>query len=149
MWEGGHGETQLWKLYYTLVAAKGNLMQSPGRRWVIHDRDGNPIYLTEERWYHIIEPNNHPEMADYEDHLRRTIQNSRRRQEPLNPHKYRYSQPFDDLPVGFNHVVCIVLFGFDVNARGETIPNNFIVTAFLKHMRLRGGSNDTHTVLFL
>jgi hypothetical protein len=27
---------------------------------------------------------------------------------------------------GFNHVVAIVLFDFDVNAQGETVPNNFI-----------------------
>jgi hypothetical protein len=47
-------------------------------------------------------------------------------------------QSFDDLPAGFNHVVGIVLFGFDVDAQGETVPNNFIATAFLKHMRLRG-----------
>jgi len=114
-------------------------MQSPGRRWVIHDRDGHPVYLTEERWHHIIEVNNHPEMADYEDHLKRTIQSGRRRQEPLNPRKYRYTQLFDDLPAGFNYVVGIVLFGFDVNAQGETVPNNFIATAFLKHMHPRGG----------
>ena len=55
-------------------------------------------------------------MADYEDHLKMTIQQGRRRQEPLNPRKYRYAQPFDALPAGFNHVVGIVLFGFDVTA---------------------------------
>ena len=32
----------------------------------------------------------------------------------------------------------MVLFGFDVKAQGETVPNSFIATAFLKHMRLRG-----------
>ena len=58
-------------------------MQSYGRRWTIQDRDGNPIYLTEERWQHIVEANNHPEIADYEDHLKQTIQSGRRRQEPL------------------------------------------------------------------
>jgi hypothetical protein len=78
-------------------------------------------------------------MADYEDHLKTTIQQGRRRQELLNPRKYRYSQLFDDLPAGFNHVVAIVLFGFDVNAQGETVPNNFVATAYLKHMRPRGG----------
>jgi hypothetical protein len=40
---------------------------------------------------------------------------------------------------GFTHMVRIVLFGFDVTAQGETVPNNFIATAFLTHMRLRGG----------
>ena len=114
-------------------------MAISGRRWRVQDRDGNPIYLAEERWQHIVEANNHPEMADYEDHLKTTIQQGRRRQEPLNPRKYRYVQLFDDLPAGFNHVVAIVLFGFDVNAQGETVPNNFIATAYLRHMRSRGG----------
>jgi hypothetical protein len=117
---------------------KGNHMVNSGKRWTVQDREGNPIYLTAERWQHIIEGNNHPEMADYEDYLKTTIQRGRRHQEPLNLRKYRYMQPFDDLPAGFNHVVGIVLFGFDVNAQGETVPNNFIATAFLKHMRLRG-----------
>jgi hypothetical protein len=78
-------------------------------------------------------------MEDYEDHLKTTIQQGHRRQEPLNPRKYRYVRLFADLPAGFNHVVAIVLFGFDVNAPGEMVPNNFIATAFLKHMRPRGG----------
>jgi hypothetical protein len=78
-------------------------------------------------------------MVDYEDHLKTTIQHGRRRQEPLNLRKYRYVRLFDDLSTGFNHVVAIVLFGFDVNAQGETVPNNFIATAYLKHMRPRGG----------
>jgi hypothetical protein len=114
-------------------------MPSSGRRWTVQDCDGHPIYLTEERWQHIIAPNNHPEMADYEDHLKTAIQQGRRRQEPLNPRKYRYMRLFDDLPAGLNHVVAVVLFGFDVNAQGEIVPNNFIATAFLKHMRPRGG----------
>ena len=114
-------------------------MPSSGRRWMVEDRDGHPIYLTEERWRHIIAANNHPEMADYEDHLKTTIRQGRRLQEPLNPRKYRYMQLFGDLPAGLNHIVTIVLFGFDVNAQGETVPNNFIATAFLKHMRPRGG----------
>ena len=35
--------------------------------------------------------------------------------------------------------VAIALFGFDVNDRGETIPNNFVATAFFKHIRPKGG----------
>jgi len=114
-------------------------MADSGKRWTVQDRDGNPIYLTEEQWQHIVGADNHPEMADYEDHLQTTLQQGRRCQEPLNPRRYRYVQRFDDLPAGFNHIVGIVLFGFDVNAQGETVPNNFIATAFLTHIRPRGG----------
>lgn len=41
-----------------------------GRRWTVRDRSGNEVYLTEERWEHIIEPINHPEMAAYEQQLK-------------------------------------------------------------------------------
>ena len=60
-------------------------------------------------------------MVDYADHLKTTLQQGRRRQEPLNPRKYRYVQRFDDLPAGFNHIVGIVLFGFDVDARSHLL----------------------------
>lgn len=39
-------------------------MDGSGKRWVIQDRDGNSIYLTQERWEHITDQTNHPEMMD-------------------------------------------------------------------------------------
>ncbi|MDL1910400.1 hypothetical protein FBQ81_06850 [Chloroflexi bacterium CFX6] len=115
-------------------------MANDGKRWTVRDRDGNPIYLTEERWRYITDAENHPEMTPYEEQLKTTIQKGQRQQEPLNPRKYRYTHTFDDLPEDFNHLVAIALFGFDVNEQGETIPNNFIATAFLKYMRLKGSN---------
>ncbi len=111
-------------------------MIDSGKRWTVHDRDNNVIYLTQERWEHILQ--GHPEMADYEEHLKSTIKTGKRRQEPLNPRKYRYVYPFHDLPEEHNHIVAIALFGFDVGERGETITNNFVATAFMKHIRLKG-----------
>ncbi len=111
-------------------------MADHGRRWTVQDRDANSIYLTQERWSHIVK--HHPEMADFEEHLRVTVRRGRRRQELLNPRKYRYLYPFDDLPEEFNHVVAIVLFGFDVASEGQTSPNNYVATAFMKHIRLKG-----------
>lgn len=32
------------------------------KRWTVRDRYGNDIYLTQERWGHIVQPLNHPEM---------------------------------------------------------------------------------------
>lgn len=110
-------------------------MSATGKRWTIYDRYGNPIYLTQERWEHIIAPINHPEMVEYEDYLQITIQRARRQQEPLNPYKYRYAWTFDDLPGDVNHIVAIVLFGFDVDVDGATVPNNYVATAFFKHIR--------------
>lgn len=55
-------------------------MADSGKRWTVQDGEGNSIYLTEERWRHITNAANHPEMADQEDHLKTTLQKGRRRQ---------------------------------------------------------------------
>jgi hypothetical protein len=109
-----------------------------GRRWTVHDRDGNPVYLSQERWSHIVGSGNHPELEDFEEHLKTTIRRGHRQQEPLNPRKYRYVMAFDDLPDDSNHVVAIVLFGFDVNDQSRIKANNFVATAFFNHIRLQG-----------
>jgi hypothetical protein len=113
-------------------------MGNSGKRWTVQDRHGNPIYLTQEHWEHIVDETNHPEMEDYEEYLKTTIMKGRRRQELLNPRKYRYYHPFDDLPDDINHIVAIILFGFDIDEHGQTIPNNFVATAFFKHIWLKG-----------
>jgi len=104
------------------------------RRWAVQDRYGNEIYLSEERWKHIIAPTNHPEMAEFEEHLKRTIKFGKRRQEPLNPRKFRYYMAFDDLCEDNTHIVAIVLFRFTVDDAGQTQPNNYVVTAFQKEI---------------
>lgn len=109
-----------------------------GKRWTVEDKDGNPIYLTEERWRHIIDAGNYPELADYKEHLKRTIKRGHRRQEPLNPRKYRYVSPFNDLPDDSNYIVTIALFGFDVDENGNITPNNYVTTAFFKHIWHKG-----------
>lgn len=106
-----------------------------GRRWTVKDRHGNDIYLTEERWNHIIEDVNHPELGDYEDHIQDTIQSGRRKQDTLNPQKYRYSKEYDDLLVYNTHIVVIVLFRFSEDAEGKPIPNTYVVTAYMKEVR--------------
>ena len=112
-------------------------MKNPSKRWSVRDRGGNLIYLTQERWNHIINENNHSEMLAYEDYLKLTLKKGRRRQEPLNPRKYRYYHPFNDLPDDVNHIVVIILFGYDIDKDGQTIPNNYVATAFFKHIRLK------------
>jgi tetratricopeptide (TPR) repeat protein len=104
------------------------------KRWTTRDRYGNAIYLTEERWEHIIDPDNHPEMEWYEDKLEETIRFGRRSQDSLNPQKYRYSLAFDDLSEDNTHIVAIVLFRFQQNQQNQPIANNYIVTAYQKRM---------------
>lgn len=104
------------------------------QRWLVKDRVGNPIYLTEERWAHIIEAENHPELREHESELQETICSGSRKQDSLNPRKYRYSHAFDRLPPDNTHLVVIVLFGFRETESGQPEPNNYITTAYLKEI---------------
>ena len=103
-----------------------------GRRWIEQDRLGNEIYLTEERWEHITNPANHPEMTDFENELRETIRSGNRKQEMLDPQKYRYSKSFENLTTKNTHIVAVVVFNFSEDEQSEPIANNFIVTAYQK-----------------
>jgi len=93
---------------------------------LIRDINGNHIYLTDERWEHIIEF--HPEMVNYKQHLLTTIKIGKRKQEPLDPTTYTYYREFADLEKGFNHVIVIVKFGLTEFYEA----NNFVLTAFQK-----------------
>jgi hypothetical protein len=105
-----------------------------GRRWTIRDRSGHTIYLTQERWDHITAPMNHPEMVHYEEHLKETVASGQRRQDSLNPQKYRYAKAFADLPADNTHIVAIILFRFRRGNDGKPLPNNYIVTAYMKEV---------------
>ncbi len=106
-----------------------------GGRWTARDRGGREIYLTNERWEHIIDPYNHPEMSAYEEQLKETIQSGTREQDPLNPLKYRYVRAFGGLAEDNTHIVAIVLFRFSKDEVGNLLPNNYIVTAYQKTIR--------------
>ncbi len=103
-------------------------------RWSVQDRYHNRIYLTQERWEHITEPINHPEILDYEGHLQETIQTGQRKQDAVNPQKYRYVKQFNDLVEDNTHIVAIVLFRFTESGNGKPISNNYIVTAYQKEI---------------
>lgn len=103
-----------------------------GRRWAVRDRYGNDIFLTHERWEHIIEPFNHPEMEAYEERLKETIRAGKRKQDFLNPQKYRYAKAFDGLAEDNTHIIAIVLFRFSEGQAGKPVTNNYIVTAYQK-----------------
>lgn len=116
-------------------------MNGAGKRWTVRDREGNLVYLSEERWRHIIGDENHTEMEAHEEHLKTTLRKGAREQEPLNPRKYRYIHFFSDLADNFNSLVAIVLFGFNVDKHGNTEPNNFVTTAFLKYVQRKSGKS--------
>lgn len=105
-----------------------------GRRWTVNDRQGNKVYLTDERWDHIIDPSNHQEMEGFETELQETIMTGTRKQDSLNPGKYRYSKAFSRLAEDNTHIVAIVLFAFVESESGQPAPNNYVVTAFQKEI---------------
>jgi len=107
---------------------------SDGIRWTVRDRSGNEIYLTEERWRHIIDDFNHPEMADFEQLLWETVRLGRRKQDMLNPQKYVYTAEFPNLVEDNTHIVVIVLFRLREDQSGRPVANNYIVTAFQKEI---------------
>jgi hypothetical protein len=105
-----------------------------GWRWTVRDKYGNDIYLTNERWDHIIEGINHPELEEYEGYIQEVIRSGRRKQDALNPQKYRYSLKYNDLPEYNTHIVVIVLFRYSEDEQGRPISNNYIVTAYMKEV---------------
>ena len=86
------------------------------------------IYITDERWEHIYQE--HPDMIGYDDHLRETLRNGRRKQDEFDSNKYFYTKKFNDLINLNNHIVAVVKFGQTIDDTGQELPNNFLLTAY-------------------
>ncbi len=108
-----------------------NIMTESGR-WEVHDRYGNKIYTTGERWQHILY--SRPWLADYHDAILNTLRKGRRKQDTLSLHKYKYYWLCDRLLPDFNHLVVIVLFGETLDSQGRIMANNYAVTAWAVFM---------------
>lgn len=109
---------------------------SSGKRWTVQDNRGRPIYLTEERWEHIVEPERHPEMANYEEELKLTLRSGTRTQDSLDPNKFYYLKAFQNLPEGNSHIIAVVRMGFSIE-EDKSVPNNFVLTAYQTFIRSR------------
>ncbi|MBI3651767.1 MAG: hypothetical protein HY231_12175 [Acidobacteria bacterium] len=101
-----------------------------GKQWSVFDSWQNQIYLTEERWQHILA--HHPEMAAYEAELQATVKKGQRQPDLLSPQKYRYSMAFENLEADNTHLVAMVLFRHRDSETGIPTPNNYVVTAYQK-----------------
>lgn len=73
---------------------------------------------------------NHPEMEEFEQELRETIRLGTRKQEMLDPQKFRYSRSFVELSASNTHIVAVVIF----KLAEDLTPNNFVVTAYQKRV---------------
>ncbi len=101
-------------------------------RWTVQDRYGYEIYLTEERWSHILE--RHDELEGRLDDLLDTLRYGQRKQETLEPQKYRYRRAYEDLFYGFNHIIAVVIFRYDEASQS----NNFVITAWGAYIHPKG-----------
>lgn len=106
------------------------------KKWTVRDRYDNIIYLTEERWHHILE--SRPELETLFDEFLDTIRSGRRKQDAMIPNEYRYFKRFDKLLPENNHLVAIVIFKTRADDRGNYISNNFVVTGWAKYIVPKG-----------
>ncbi|MBC8230956.1 hypothetical protein H8E77_15500 [bacterium] len=97
---------------------------------IVHDRWGNEIYITDERWEHIYD--RHPEIIGYEEHVLKTLRAGRRKQQPLELNVFKYSASYDDLPENHTQIIVVVKFGQRIDEKGQAEPNNFVITAYMK-----------------
>lgn len=88
-------------------------------RWTVRDHVGREIYLTEERWQHIV--SRHRALAGHLDDVLNTLHLGRRRQDALQPLKYFYHRRCETLPGYYNSITVVVLY------RGD---DRYVVTAW-------------------
>jgi len=105
---------------------------SDGKLWTQQDRSGNVIYLTHERWRHITDPDNHPEIEPYLDYLRETIRLGRRKQDTYDANSYKYYRAFPDLPDDNTHMVVCVRFRWPIESEGTIREEKFVTTAYFQ-----------------
>ena len=74
-----------------------NNVMLESERWEVYDQYGNKVYMTGERWQHIL--HSRPWLADYHDDILNTLRKARRKQDTLNLHKYKF--------VGKLHFQCL------------------------------------------
>ena len=66
--------------------------------------------------------------------MRKNVGADIRKQDSLNPQKYRYIKTFENLPEGNTHIIAIVLYRFKEDEASKPILNNYIVTAYQKEI---------------
>ncbi len=106
------------------------------KKWTIQDRYGNTIYMTEERWFHILE--SRPELEPFFDEFLETIRTGHRRQDALIPNEYRYFRQIDELLPENSHLIAVVIFKIRLDDTGNYVSNNFVVTGWAKYIMPKG-----------
>jgi hypothetical protein len=92
---------------------------------IVQDRYGNTIYLTDERWQHIVY--RHSVLKSFKQEILKTIRIGKRDQDNTYPDTFFYLKRVKGLPSGDTHIEVVVLFRFK-----DGKPNNFVLTAYPK-----------------
>lgn len=99
------------------------------QRWTVADRQGREIYLTLERWEHIL--SKHPELSGRLEDVLLTIRTGRRKQSKLDPQTFCYYRRVAGLPEPYDTIMIFVAFRYrSSTARDAVISNNFVTTAW-------------------
>ena len=96
--------------------------------WEVRDRYGNKVYMTRERWEHVLE--RRPWLDDLRAEVVDTVRRGRRKQDPLDSAKYKYYRSCRDLLPEYNHLVVVVRFGERIDERQQVVANNYVLTAW-------------------
>lgn len=102
----------------------------------VHDRRGNTIYITEERWTHAVQQR--PWLDGHLDDVLDTLRLGQRRQDSLDPSKYKYYLPCAAFLPEYNHIVVVVLFKGKKQVNGTETANNFVVTVWTVYIYPKG-----------
>jgi hypothetical protein len=89
----------------------------------VQDEYGNIIYLTDERWEHIIE--SHPELEEFREEVLSVLRLGKRKQDILFPDTFYYTPKAHQIKQWNMNIEVVVLFR-EKNQK----PNNFVVTAY-------------------
>jgi hypothetical protein len=101
-------------------------------RWTVHDRYGNELYLTQERWDYILRY--HHQLDGLLDEVLETLRKGRRHQQPEDPSRYKYAHYCAKLPVEYNTIVVVVKFTTRLGRAATFTANNFVIAAWATYI---------------
>ena len=99
------------------------------QRWTVTDRQGREIYLTQERWEHIL--SKHAELHGRLEDVLSTICMGRRKQSKLDPQTFCYYRRVAGLPEPYDTILIFVAFRYRPSPENNAVvSNNFVTTAW-------------------
>lgn len=98
-------------------------------RWTVQDRQGREIYLTAERWDHIV--SKYKELQGRREDILTTIRQGRRKQSKSDPQTYCYYRKITNLPYPYTMLVVYVAFRYRyITETNQQQANNYVTTAW-------------------